>query len=258
VLPVVEEAARAAASVEEVEVADSACRDSDVALAVGVVVDFAQRPDADVAPAVAAETDEGEAPVRVAARTAAAGDVGGADEGAGPVEAPEVEAPDVEAADAGVLGAAAADAGSADAEAAPDVGVLPGLAGRGGGLAAGGGEARGAGRAGGTVGIADFGTGLGDVAEVGSAPKGRLVSAGVAEAGFAAETGLAGRALAAPELATPGLADRPGAAAVDADPDGGAMVDTRAAAGAEPVGVTPVFGGIAGARRAAPAGAVCD
>lgn len=86
---------------------------------------------------------------------------------------------------------------------APDADELPGVAGRGGDLAAGGGDAAGAGRAGGTVGIADFEvTGLaGDALRAGVAAvaaadgAGRLAVAGVVGAADAGFTAAAGRLL---------------------------------------------------------------
>ncbi len=142
------------------------------------------------------------------------------------------------------------------------------MAGRGGAFAAGGGEAAGAGRAGGTVGIADFGTGFGDVAEraavadvvVGAetaalddAPgcaEGRLASADVAETGFAAAAGRVADAVVVVEpAARVGTAVGPAAdvgavagavdpGATEAAPDAEATVDPRA--GPEPIGVGPV------------------
>ena len=151
---------------------------------------------------------------------------------------------------AAAVGEEAAGDVAADPLEAPDVGdgadadEVPGLAGRGGALAAGGGEAAGAGRAGGTVGIADLGVSLGDgaepacvaeplgVAEVAGDTVGRLASVGIADAGRVAS---AARAVGMPTAPEP--AGRAGAAPGDADPDAvvDAVVAPRVAPDAEPV-----------------------
>jgi hypothetical protein len=169
----------------------------------------------------------------------------GACEGAAPGEAYAPAGGDVVGADEG-----------------PDVGdvvgadELPGLAGRGGAFAAGGGEAAGAGRAGGTVGIADLGAVLTDVAvradvaemapgEVAAAdvvadppdadplevgvpdpagdPEGRLASVEVVEAGLGASDARAVGLLVALELVA-----RVGVASAEAEPDAAPDVEVRA------------------------------
>ena len=111
---------------------------------------------------------------------------------------------------------AVGDDGTSDAG---RLGIVPGIVGRGGALAAGGGAAAGAGRAGGTVGIADFATGFigvavrAGVAVVGLGA-GRLSAAAGAIAAEPGFTGAVGRAVGVPAVV--GLADRVG---VTADPD---------------------------------------
>jgi hypothetical protein len=215
VLPVVDSEDEAA--VEKVGAAGSG-RDSGAAPAFDGGADFAQRPEVDATPATEVGSCEGAAPEGVDAP--AAGDVVAADEAAG-------AAPDIE----DVVGA----------------NEPPGLAGRGGAFAAGGGEAGGAGRAGGTVGMADLGAVLGDVAvradvadlapgEVAAAgvvadapdadvlevgvpdaagdPEGRLASVEVVETGLVASDARAVGMLVALELVA-----RVGVASFDAEPD---------------------------------------
>ena len=215
--------------------ADGSRRDSEPVLAVDVVTDFAHRPDVDAVPVAV-----------------------GAAEGATPVGAADADAADV------------GDVGAAD--------ELPGLAGRGGALAAGGGEAAGAGRAGGIVGIADFGTGFAIVAErmavaepaggaagdAADGAEGRLASADVEDVGFAEVVGRVAEAVGAAELAArvcAAVADPdPDVLPADAgnvDPDAEAILDARAWAGVEPVGVALGFAGAADVRGAVPGDAVC-
>jgi hypothetical protein len=220
VLPVVDSEDEAAVE-EEVGAAGSG-RDSGA--------DFAQRPEVDAAPAAEVGACEGAAPEGVGAP--AAGDVVAAEEAAGADEAPDV----------------------GDAVGANEA---PGFAGRGGAFAAGGGEAGGAGRAGGTVGMADLGAVLGDVAaraDVAEVAPGEVAAADVGadapgplEMGVPDAAGDPGGRLASAEV-EPDDADADAVA-----PGAEAAADPRAATVAEGVGVAPVFADVAGARGAAPA-----